>query len=87
MAAACNTPITCMQTAGEGGPYGMALLAAYSANKRAHETLEQYLNEHVFRNVSGSTIEPNQEDVDGFDAYMKQYKQLLKVEQTAIEVM
>ena len=87
MAAACNTSITCMQTAGEGGPYGMALLAAYSVNKKENETLEQYLNERVFHNVSGSTIEPEQSDVDGFNVYMKQYQQLLKVEQTAIEVM
>ena len=87
MAAVCNTSITCMKTAGEGGPYGMALLAAYSANKKENETLEQYLSERVFHDVSGLTIEPKQEDVDGFNAYMKQYKQLLKVEQTAIEVM
>lgn len=87
MAAACNASITCMETAGEGGPYGMALLAAYSANKKENETLEQYLNERVFHDVSGSTIEPKQENVDGFNAYMKQYRQLLKVEQTAIEVM
>jgi sugar (pentulose or hexulose) kinase len=87
MAAACNTSITCMETAGEGGPYGMALLAAYSANKKDNETLEQYLNERAFCNASGSTIEPTQADVDGFNVYMKQYKQLLQVERTAIEVI
>ena len=87
MAAACNTSITCMQTAGEGGPYGMALLAAYSVNKEESETLEQYLNERVFCNISGTTIEPKQADVDGFNVYMKQYEQLLKVEQTAINVI
>ena len=85
MAAACNTPITCMQTAGEGGPYGMALLAAYTAKRQEGETLEQYLNAYVFSNVSSSTIEPKQADVEGFYTYMKQYKQLLKVEQTAVE--
>ncbi len=87
MAAACTAPITCMQTAGEGGPYGMALLAAYCINKEENETLEQYLNERVFCHASGSTIEPKPSDVDGYNAYMKQYKQLLKVEQTAIETI
>lgn len=87
MAAACNSPITCMQLASEGGPYGMALLAAYSINKDENETLEQYLNNRVFCQTSSSIIEPNQSDVDGYDAYIKQYKQLLKVEQTAIETI
>ena len=55
MAAACNAPVTCMTTAGEGGPYGMALLTAYMANKAEGESLEDYLNAHVFNAVSGST--------------------------------
>ncbi len=87
MAAACNASITCMQTAGEGGPYGIALLTAYFVNKKENETLEQYLNARVFCHTSGSTIEPSQADVDGYNAYMKQYKQLLKVEKTAIETI
>lgn len=87
MAAACNTPITCMQTAGEGGPYGMALLAAFSVNKEKNETLEEYLSGRVFGHVSGSTIKPRQEDVDGYEAYAKQYKQLLKLERAAIEAI
>ena len=87
MAAACNAPVTCMETAGEGGPYGMALLAAYSADRSENETLEAYLKERVFANASSVTIAPEEADVKGFDVYMEQYKQLLKVEQTAIEVM
>ena len=87
MAAACNAPVTCMETAGEGGPYGMALLAAYMLNKADGESLEEYLNAYVFNGVSGSTIEPEQADVDGFNTYIKQYKQLLKVEKTAVEVI
>ena len=87
MAAACQAPITCMQTAGEGGPYGMALLAAYFINKEKNETLEQYLDKRVFCNADSSTIEPKQSDVDGYQAYMKQYKQLLKVEKKAIETI
>jgi len=87
LAAACGAPVTCMETAGEGGPYGMALLAAYSASKAEGEGLEDYLKEHVFKDASSVTIAPEQVDVDGFNVYTEQYRQLLKVEQTAIEVI
>ncbi|MDO4740439.1 MAG: FGGY-family carbohydrate kinase [Eubacteriales bacterium] len=87
LAAACNAPVTCMETAGEGGPYGSALLAAYMANKAEGETLEAYLNAHVFAGVKGTTLAPEQADVDGFNAYIARYSQLLKVEQTAIEAL
>lgn len=85
MAAACNAPVTCMETAGEGGPYGMALLAAYTAKKSDNEALETYLNKNVFTHVSGTTLIPEQADVQGFSTYIKNYKQLLKVEQAAID--
>ncbi len=87
MAAACNAPVTCMETAGEGGPYGMALLAAYMKNKAEGESLEDYLNANVFNGVSGSTMQPDAGDVAGFNAYIKQYKAMLKVEQTAVEMI
>ena len=87
LAAACNAPVTCMETAGEGGPYGMALLAAYSANRNEGESLEEYLNNRVFENTASVTITPDRMDVEGFNSYIEHYKQLLKVEQTAIEVL
>ena len=87
MAAACNAPVTCMETAGEGGPYGMALLAAYLLNKAEGESLEAYLNAHVFDSVSGTTLAPEQADVDGFNVYIEEYKKLLKVEETAVAVI
>jgi len=87
LAAACNAPVTCMETAGEGGPYGSALLAAYLVNKAEGETLEAYLNTHVFADVTGTTLAPEQADVEGFNAYIAKYAQLLKVEQTAIEAL
>ena len=87
MAAACNAPVTCMETAGEGGPYGMALLAAYMVNRAEGESLEAYLNAHVFNGVSGSTMKPDEADVAGFNAYIEQYKALLNVERTAIEMI
>ena len=87
MAAACNAPVTCMETAGEGGPYGIALLAAYMLNKEEGESLEEYLNAHVFADAKGTTLAPEQADVNGFNAYIEQYKNLLKVERTAVEVI
>ena len=87
MAAACNAPVTCMETAGEGGPYGMALLAAYMLNKAEGETLEAYLNAHVFADAKGTTMQPDQSDVDGFNAYIRRYKALLEVERKAVALL
>ena len=87
MAAACNAPVACMETAGEGGPYGMALLAAYMLNCNEGETLENYLSNRVFAGVSGSTMQPEMPDVDGFNAYIEKYKALLQVERAAVEVL
>ncbi|MDD6200172.1 MAG: FGGY-family carbohydrate kinase [Firmicutes bacterium] len=85
LAAACNAPVTCMETAGEGGPYGMALLAAYMARKADGESLEEYLNSHVFRGVSGTTLEPDAVDAAGFNRYITGYQALLDVERRAVE--
>ncbi len=87
MAAACNAPVTCMETAGEGGPYGMALLVAYMLQKSEGESLEDYLASRVFAGVSGSTVEPDTDTAAGFDSYIKWYKALLEVEQAAVEML
>lgn len=87
MAAACNAPVTCMETAGEGGPYGMALLAAYMAEKGENESLEDYLNTHVFANAKSTTRLPMDADAAGFAAYMEAYRRLLEVERKAVEVI
>ena len=87
LTAACNAPVSCMETAGEGGPYGMALLAAYRANKVESETLEEYLNHRVFAGVSASVLEPDAGDVAGFNAWLDGYKTLLVVERKAVECL
>lgn len=87
LAAACNAPVTCMSTAGEGGPYGMALLAAYTLENTRNESLEGFLKNRVFAGVSGSTIQPDTALTEGFNAYIQQYKALLKVERTAVETL
>lgn len=85
MAAAMNTPVTVMSTAGEGGAWGMALLAAYTVNREDNETLEEYLQTRVFDKYEGSTIAPDPEDVKGFGEYMKAYKKGVAIEKCAVE--
>jgi len=84
MAAACNAAVTCMETAGEGGSYGMALLAAYLLN--SNESLEEFLNNRVFKNAKKTTLNPEPDMVDGFNRYMEDYKKMVSVEEKAVEI-
>lgn len=84
MAAALNVPVSVMETAGEGGAWGIALLASYMINKGEGETLEQFLNERVFANQSGETLAPDAKDVEGFEVFMDRYKQGLAIERAAV---
>ncbi|GHS87945.1 ATPase [Synergistales bacterium] len=85
MAAALNVPVTVMESAGEGGAWGIALLAAYMTNKAEDETLENYLSKKVFGGNAGSSIPPNERDVLGFGEFMKRYKGGLAIEKRAVE--
>ena len=73
-----------MKTAGEGGPYGMALLASYMANKGGM-TLPDYLDKYAFANAKSVTLEPSESDVEGFNKYMERYTKGLAVEVCATE--
>ena len=85
MAAAAGAPVTVMETAGEGGPWGMALLAAYGVNRTKDQELEDYLAKNVFSGMAGSTLEPDQTDMDGFAAFLNHYVKGLAVEKAACE--
>jgi len=87
MAAAMNVPVSVMETAGEGGAWGIALLAAYMQQKQAGETLDAYLDEKVFAGEKGLTIAPSQEDLDGFATFMERYKAGLEIEKAAVEML
>lgn len=87
LSAALKTPVSVMETAGEGGPWGMALLAAYRVNKKAGQTLEEYLNESVFAAAKAVTVEPDEEDAKGFDAYTARFLQAIPAEKAAAEFM
>ena len=87
LAAAVGAPVTVMDTASEGGAWGIALLAAYLIDKKDGEKLEDYLNNRIFCELSGQTIEPYPEDKAGFDIFMERYKAGLEIEKKAIEIM
>ncbi|MDD6193815.1 MAG: FGGY-family carbohydrate kinase [Lachnospiraceae bacterium] len=84
LAAAIDTPVSVMATAGEGGPWGMAVLAAYLVHKNEGESLEDYLAEKVFADAKGDTVDPNPEDVKGFAAYIDRFKNSISAEQAAV---
>ena len=85
MAAAMNAPVTVMDTASEGGAWGMAVLACFMAEKASEETLPEYLSHKIFAGQSGTTIAPKAEDVAGFDAFIEKYKATLPAEMAAVE--
>lgn len=87
LAAALNTPVSVMETAGEGGAWGMALLASYMVNKKDGETLDSYLVNHVFKGNTGSKAAPDPKDAAGFEAFMKRYTEGLSIERVAVEHM
>jgi sugar (pentulose or hexulose) kinase len=86
LAGALNVPVAVMETAGEGGPWGMALLAAYMAEKAEGETLEEYLANRVFAGAKSTVVRPDPADVAGFAAYLKGYRAALEVEKRAVAV-
>jgi len=85
MAAAMNVPVSVMETAGEGGAWGMALLAAFLRRRAGNESLEAYLADKVFAGQQGSTIAPDARDVAGFATFMDRYKKGLAIEKAAVK--
>lgn len=85
LADAVNAPVSVMATAGEGGAWGIALLASYLVNKEEGETLEAFLNNKVFADQESSTLDPKPEGVAGFNAFMDSYMKGLSIEKAAVE--
>ena len=85
MAAVMESPVTVMDTAGEGGAWGMALLAAYLVNKEDGETLDEFLSDKIFAGMTGTTIAPDEKDVAGVSVFMQRYKKGLNIERAAVE--
>lgn len=85
LAAAINSPISVMETAGEGGAWGIALLASYLVNNTRKQSLADFLEEQVFAGNAGVEVSPTAEDVAGFDTYIESYKKGLPIESAAVE--
>ena len=87
MAAAMQAPVSVMETAGEGGAWGIALLASYMVNKDAGEALEDYLQNKVFGGDEGEKMDPDPEDVKGFDEFIKRYRAGFPIERAAVDAL
>jgi len=85
LAAVIDAPVSVMETAGEGGAWGIALLASYLVNKSENESLESFLNEKIFAGKMGVTINPDPKDVAGYEEFMKRYNKGLAIERSAVE--
>ncbi len=86
MAAGIKTTVSAMETAGEGGPWGMALLAAYSAETEK-QTLPDFLNKKVFASCKKTTEAPAPELVESFNIWFERYMKGLAVEKAAVEAL
>lgn len=87
LAAAINSPISVMETAGEGGAWGIALLGSYLVNNDKKQSLADFLDEKVFAGNAGVEVSPTPEDVAGFNAYIEKYKACLPIEEAAVKYM
>lgn len=87
LAAAVNAPVSVMETAGEGGPWGMALLASYMLRREEQESLEDYLANKVFADSKGTSMNPDSQDVAGFEEFIERYKKGIAVEQAAVTAL
>ncbi|MDR1787398.1 MAG: ATPase [Treponema sp.] len=85
LAAALNVPVAVLESAGEGGAWGIALLAAYQQQRAAGESLEAYLADKVFAGSAGARVTPDAEDARGFAAYIERYKAALAAERALVE--
>jgi sugar (pentulose or hexulose) kinase len=83
-AAAIDAPVSVMETAGEGGAWGIALLASYMLHKAENETLDDYLEQKVFAGKMGTKVYPDPKDVEGFNQFMKRYTKGLAIERAAV---
>ena len=86
LAAALNSPISVMETAGEGGPWGMALLAGFMIANPDKKSLAGWLNDNVFLGATGAEIAPDPADVEGFNKYIENYTRGLALEHCAVKL-
>ena len=86
LASALGVPVALMESAGEGGAWGIALLASYLARRADGESLEDYLEKRVFDGKTGSCMAPDEKDAEGFASYIEKYKAGLSAEKAALNI-
>jgi len=87
LSAAVGVPVSVMETAGEGGPYGMAILAGFMLWKKDGQSLQDYLNQSVFATAKTTTLMAGENEIRGFDEFVAKYKKFFAVEATAVDKM
>lgn len=87
LAGAIDTPVSVMETAGEGGAWGIALLASYMVHKENEEGLPEFLTKKVFAGETGTEMEADPKDVDGFNTFIERYKQGFAIERAAVDYL
>ena len=87
LSAACEAPVIVMNTASEGGAWGIALLAAYRLDRQPGESLGDYLNHRIFAELDGDSVEASQDEINGFNKFMQHYRAGLCVEKAAIAAL
>ena len=87
MAGALDVPVSVMETAGEGGAWGIALLASYMLRKNPGETLAEYLEQRIFAGNAGAMLKPEPEDVEGFNTFIRRYREGLSIERAAVDAL
>ena len=87
LSAACGAPVTVMNTASEGGAWGIALLAAYRIDRQPGETLDMYLDQRIFAHLGGVTLSATEAETQGFEVFMRHYWAGLSVEKAAIDAL
>lgn len=87
LSAACHAPVTVMNTASEGGAWGIALLAAYQMDRQPGESLAAYLEQRIFAHLDGETLTATAEEIAGFETFMEHYRAGLSVEKAAIAAL
>jgi sugar (pentulose or hexulose) kinase len=85
MSSALGMPVSVMSTAGEGGPWGMALLATFTGNKAENESLEDFLEKNIFSSAPVETVMADKADIDGYETFLEQYKKGLPILRAAVE--
>lgn len=87
LAAAVHAPVSVLETAGEGGPWGMAILALYLMEKEDGETLEHFLDQKIFADMESETVEPDAKDIEGFETFTARYSDNIAIMRTAVETL